>query len=118
MKEFILLIYAEGNPILQLPKEKQHQHIQKVGKFIESLATTGKLKNAQPFEPTGVTITGSKGVFKETTITADKGDIAGYYHIIAENMEEAISIAKADPRFQDADWKIEIRAILKMEGIN
>lgn len=33
-------------------------------------------------------------------------------------MEEAISITKADPRFQDADWKIEIRTIMKMEGIN
>ena len=118
MKEFILLIYAEGNPILQLPKEEQQQHIQKVGQFIESLAKTGKLKNAQPFEPKGVTITGSNGVFKETPLNADKGDIAGYYHIMAEDMEEAIAITKSDPRFQDADWKIEIRAILKMEGIN
>ena len=118
MKEFILLIYAEGNPILQLSKEKQEQHIQKVGQFIESLAKTGKLKNAQPFEPTGVTITGSNGVFKETPLNADKGDIAGYYHIVAENMEEATSIAKSDPRFSDADWKIEIRSFLKMEGIN
>ncbi len=118
MKEFILLIYAEGNPTLLLPKEKQQQHIQKVGKFIESLAKTGKLKNAQPFEPKGVSITGSNGVFKETPLNADKGDIAGYYHIMAENMEEAVSIGKADPRFQDAEWKIEIRSILKMEGIN
>ncbi len=118
MKEFILLIYAEGNPILQLPMEKQQQHIQKVGQFIESLAKAGKLKNAQPFEPKGVTITGSNGVFKETPLNADKGDIAGYYHIVAKDIEEAISITKSDPRFQDAEWKIEIRPILRIEGIN
>lgn len=51
MKEFILLIYAEGNPILQLPKEKQQQHIQKVGRFIESFAQAGKLKMPSRLSP-------------------------------------------------------------------
>lgn len=118
MKEFILLIYAEGNPILSLPHERQQQHIQKIGKFIEYLAQNGKLKNAQPFEPKGITISGNKGVFREEELSADKGDIAGYYHILANDIAEAVVIAKSDPRFEDAEWRMEIRPILKIDGIN
>ena len=44
--------------------------------------------------------------------------ISGYYHLLADDLNEAISIAKADPRFEDGNWKIEVRPIMKVTGIN
>ena len=40
------------------------------------------------------------------------------YHILANDLKEAIEIAKADPRFEDGRWRIEIRPVLKVDGIN
>jgi len=41
-----------------------------------------------------------------------------YYHILANDLKEAVEIAKSDPRFEDGKWKIEVRPIMKVEGIN
>ena len=38
MNEYMLFIRASGNPVGSLPKEKQEEHIQKVGAFIQDLA--------------------------------------------------------------------------------
>lgn len=53
------------------------------------------------------------GPFNET-----KEVISGYYHILAENLEEVVNLMKKDPRFEDGNWRIEIRPIMKVEGIN
>jgi len=37
---------------------------------------------------------------------------------IAKDLEEAVQIAKDDPRFEDGNWRIEVRPIMKVEGIN
>ena len=42
MEEFMIFIKATGNPIGNLPKEKQQDHIQKVGGFIQDLVGQGK----------------------------------------------------------------------------
>lgn len=53
------------------------------------------------------------GPFNET-----KEVISGYYHILSSSLEEAIEIGIADPRFEDGDWRLEVRPILKVDGIN
>ena len=40
------------------------------------------------------------------------------YQILASNLEEAIEIGKAVPRFDDGDWRLEVRPIMKVDGIN
>ena len=117
-QEFMFFVYSDGNRVTDLTSEKQQLHIQKIGAYIENLAKTGKLKDAQPFEMEGTKISNYKGVFSETELNKNKKVIAGYYHILALNMEEAIAIAKADPRFEEEGWEIVIRPIKKVEGIN
>ncbi len=77
MKEFMLFIRNEGNPVVNLSPEQLQEHVQKVGGFIKTLVDEGKMKDAQPLE-----------------------------------------IAKSDPRFEDGEWRIEVRPIMKVEGIN
>ena len=118
MNEFMLFIKATGNPVGNLSQEKQDEHIQKVGGFIQDIVTQGKMKNAQPLIPNGVILSNEDGRFTEQPINEKEEMIVGYYHIQAENLNEAIIIAKSDPRFEDGKWRMEIREIMKVDGIN
>jgi hypothetical protein len=44
--------------------------------------------------------------------------IAGYFLIEANDLKEAIDIAKANPVLEDENARIEVRPVRKMEGIN
>ncbi|TRX60785.1 hypothetical protein FNH22_07020 [Fulvivirga sp. M361] len=118
MKEYVALIKAEGNPITRLPQEDQMKHIQKVGGFIEKMMKEGKMKAAEPLEMEGAVIHGKNGSFTDGPFVETKETIAGYYIITAHDLREAIDIVKADPRFEDATWEMEIRPVMKVEGIN
>lgn len=118
MKEFMLFISAEGNPIAGLSPEEKQQHVQKIGAYIEDLVKKGQLKDAQPLEQEGIKISKSAHGFIDGPFNESKEVITGYYRILANNLTEAADIAKADPRFEDGDWVIEIRPIMKVDGIN
>jgi len=114
----MLFIKNEGNPIENLSLEQQQEHVQKVGNFIKDLVGQQKMKAAQPLEMEGSIISFKDGDFIDGPFNETKEVISGYYHILAENLEEAINIAKGDPRFEDGNWRIEIRPIMKVDGIN
>jgi len=118
MKEFMLFIRNEGNPIANLSLEQQQEHVQKVGTYIKDLVEQQKMKAAQPLEMEGSIISFRNGNFIDGPFNETKEVISGYYHILAENLEEAINIAKSDPRFEDGNWRIEVRPIMKVDGIN
>lgn len=118
MKEFMLFIRATGNPIGKLSKDLQEKHIEKVGGFIHDIIATGNMKSAQPLLPNGVMISNNGSNFSESPLDEKEEMIVGYYHIQAENMNDAITIAKADPRFEDGNWRMEVREIMKIDGIN
>ena len=118
MKEFMLLIRNEGNPIVKLSPEDQQAHIQKVGDFIKKMVDKGHMKAAQPLEMDGRIVSRQNGQFTDAPFNETKEVISGYYILQAPDLEAAIEIAKSDPRFQDGDWRVEVRPILKVEGIN
>ncbi len=119
MKEFMLFIRSEeNNPIANLSPEEQQQHVEKVGSYIQKLVRSGKMKSAQPLENEGTIISLESGSVVDGPFNETKEVISGYYHLSATDLEEAITIAKADPRFEDGHWKIEIRPIMKVTGIN
>jgi hypothetical protein len=117
-KEFMFFVYSDGNRVTDLSSKKQQLHIQKIGAYIENLAKTRKLKDAQPLEMEGIYISSNRGNFDEKMLNKNRKVIAGYYHILAKDMTEAVKIAKLDPRFEEDGWKIEIRQIKKVTGIN
>ncbi len=118
MKEFMLFIRTEGDHLARMSAEQQQKHVQKIGKYINNLVQEGKLKGAQPLDIDGSIIHGKEGVFKDGPFNESKEVIAGYFHIVAKDMNEAIEIAKANPMFEDAEGRIEVRPIKTMEGIN
>jgi len=118
MQEFMLFIRNEGNPIADFSPEQQQEHVQKVGGFIKQMVSEGKMKAAQPLEMDGTMLSYKNGSFVDGPFNETKEVISGYYHIIAKDLVEATEIAKSDPRFEDGDWRIEIRPIMKVDGIN
>jgi hypothetical protein len=119
MKEFILLIRTDGDHLKELSPEQQQQHIQKVIVYMEGLMKSGRLKSAQPLEDEGVVISGNKGKLKDGPFNESKEVIAGYFLIQANDLEEAVQIAKGNPVFEDyVQIKIEVRPIKIQAGIN
>ncbi len=118
MKEFMLFISAEGDPMASLSAAQKQQHVQKVGAYIKGLVENGQMKAAQPLEMAGVKISKKGSTFIDGPFNESKEVITGYYHILAKDLEQAKEIAQADPRFNDGHWTIEIRPIMKVEGIN
>ncbi|WP_103068116.1 YciI family protein [Aquimarina sediminis] len=118
MKEFMLFIRSEETPKANLSPEQLQQHIEKVGGFIKRLTEEGKMKSAQPLEMKGRILSYKNGKIIDGPYNETKEIISGYYHILAKDLEEAIEITKGDPRFEEGIWRIEIRPVMKVEGIN
>lgn len=118
MKEFMLFIKSEGNPIADFSPEQQQEHIQKVGSFIKKMVETGHMKSAQPLEMEGSIVSFKNGKYTDGPFNETKEVITGYYHLIAKDLNEAINIAKSDPRFEDGNYRIEVRPVMSVDGIN
>jgi hypothetical protein len=119
MKEFLLIIRTEGNPWELLSPEQQQKHVEKAAAYIGRLVQEERLKGAQPLELEGRIISNIKGAWKDGPFNETKEVIAGYFLVQAEDMEEAISIAKANPIFEDQlKARIEVRPVKTVEGIN
>lgn len=118
MKEFMLFIRSEGNPVANLEPEQQQEHVKKVGGFIKKMVSEGKMKSAQPLEMQGSILSYENGSFTDGPFNETKEVISGYYHILAKDLKEAVEIAKSDPRFEDGKWRMEVRPIMKVDGIN
>jgi hypothetical protein len=118
MKQFLFLIRTEGDHLETLSPEEQQAHVQRVGGYIGKLMQQGKLHSAQPLEMEGAIITSPKGKLKDGPFNETKEVIAGYFLIEANNLKEAVEIAKANPVLENENARIEVRPIKKMEGIN
>jgi len=116
MKEFMLLIHNEGDNKASLSPEQRQQFLKDCMVYIEGLMKNGNLKGAQPLVRDGKMISGVPGAFKDGPYNETKEIIVGYYHIMAENIDQAIDIAKGNPEFAyNANAKIEVRPIKTME---
>ncbi len=118
MKEFMLFIKSEESPKADLSPEQLQQHIEKVGNYIKRLTSEGRMKSAQPLEMEGKMLSYQNGKVVDGPYNETKEIISGYYHLLAKDLDEAIAIAKEDPRFEEGIWRIEVRPIKKVTGIN
>lgn len=116
MKEFMLLIRNEGDHKATWPPEQHREFLQHCEDYIGSLKKQGKLIAAQPLVRQGKIISGSKGTWKDVPLDESKEVQVGYYHIRAENLDEAVAIAKGNPEFEyGTTARIEVRPIKMKE---
>jgi hypothetical protein len=109
MKEYMFYIRNDGS---ELPADKEQEFLKLCEAYIEGLKKLGKLISAQPLGKEGKVISNSQGVWKEETYSKSEGIDAGYYHIRATDLNDAIAIAKENPEFvYRPSAKIEIHSI-------
>ena len=116
MKEFMLLIRNKINHQDEWSSETQHDFLKKCEVYILTLRKQEKLISAQPLIREGKIISGKSGAWKEKPFNETDEVQVGYYHILAKDMEEAISIAKENPEFEfGSTARIEVRPIKTKE---
>lgn len=111
MKEFLLIIRTEGDIWTSLSPEKLQEHMEHGTAYIGKLIKDGTIKSAQPLDKGSRIVTESNGILKDGPFNESKEVIAGYFHIVAKDMDDAVAIAKANPIFQDISTKIEVHPI-------
>jgi hypothetical protein len=112
MKEFMFFIRKQSDSQVTLSPERHQQFLEGCEIYIGKLKKEGKLISAQPIERDGDIISCSNNVWKDVPFNETKEVIGGYYHILAEDLSEAIAIAKGNPEFEfNLDTRIEIRPI-------
>jgi hypothetical protein len=118
MKEYLLLIRNEANYWGAMTHEQQLEHMQKAAAYIQKYTSEGKMKSAQPLTMNGLMLQNTDSGFKDGPFVESKEVIGGFFHIAANDLDEALEIAKANPVFDDPGVRIEIREIMRMEGVN
>jgi len=112
----MLLILNKGDHQATWPPEQHREFLRKCEDYIGNLKRERKLIAAQPLLRQGKVISGSKGRWKEAPVDETKEVEVGYYHILAEDLDEAIAIAKANPEFEyGTTARIEVRPIKMKE---
>lgn len=117
MKEFMLLIRNESDSKSAFSKEQDIQFLNACKIYIEKLTSGNNLISAQPLIREGKMLSGSNGVWSYGPYNDDhKEVIVGYYHIRANDLDEAIAIAKGNPEFEyTSTARIEVRPIKTAE---
>ena len=112
MKEFMLLIRNQIDHQNGWSADRQGKFLNACRKYIDGLTQAGKLKSAQPLLRDGKMISGVKGKWMESPFHEGNEVIVGYYHVVADSIDDAIAIAKRNPEFEySATARVEVRPI-------
>ena len=116
MKEFMLYIRNAGDAKTTLSPEEHFSFIKKCEVYIGRLRSEDKLIAAQPIVREGYIVTKTIDGWNSTAIDPKNEVQVGYYHIKANNIDEAISMAKENPEFEFVpSASIEVRPIKTKE---
>jgi hypothetical protein len=116
MKEFMLYIRNEKDAKTSLSADDHLAFIKKCETYIGHLKATDQLIAAQPIIREGVLLKRAGETWIEKNIEGDRETQVGYYHIRANDLDDAIQIAKENPEFEYVpSASIEVRPIKTKE---
>jgi len=117
MEEFMLLIRNEIDHQASWQPEKVGRFLKDCEVYVNKLKKNGNLIAAQPLVREGSMIYRVEKAWKEKPFNEDKEVIVGYYHILAKDINDAISIAKGNPEFEyGMTARIEVRPVKTKEA--
>lgn len=117
MKEFMFYIRNEKDAKESLTTDEHLAFIKKCENYIGILKSENKLVAAQPIVREGIVVKKSGNGWVERDIANDSEVQVGYYHILANDIDEAIKIAKDNPEFEYVpSATIEVRPIKTKES--
>jgi len=116
MQEFMLLVRNEGERLAALSPEKRLEFVKKCEVYIGNLKKEGKLIASQPLIREGRIISGTPNAWKDESIQEKKEIQVGYYHVMVNDIDDAIAIAKGNPEFEYTPTaRVEVRPIKTKE---
>ena len=116
MREFMLLIRNSIDHQHSWTSEQHQEFLNKCKNYIAVLKSEGRLISAQPLVREGTVLTLSGGTWVHTPFNEAKEVIVGYYHVYAEDVDDAMEIAKGNPEFQyGSSARVEVRPVKMKE---
>ena len=116
-KEFMLYIRNEGDAKAALTQGEHLAFIKQCEVYIGQLKAKKSLIAAQPLIREGCILKKTASGWNNTPIDPTKETHVGYYHILADNIDEAIEIAKQNPEFSFVpSATIEVRPLKTIEA--
>jgi hypothetical protein len=116
MKEYMLFIRNAIDHQAGMSQEQHQQFLKACQVYIEDLQSKGKLIAAQPISKKGGYLSKNVGAWNVTDFPEANEVIVGYYHVRANDDEDAVLIAKGNPEFAfTKSARIEIRPIKTKE---
>ena len=116
MQEFILLIRNSSDHQVDMSPETHTEFVNKCRDLIGELKQEGKLISAQPMVRQGAMISRVNGEWEQGAFSESNEVLAGYYHILANDLDDAIAIAKRNPEFSYGNTaRIEVRPLKMAE---
>jgi hypothetical protein len=117
-KEFMLYVRNSGDAKSALSKEKHEEFVKKREAYIGILQFEGKLISVQPLLREGISLFKTNNEWITAPVDAAMELQIECYHIFAQDMDEAIAIAKRNPEFDYIPTAgIEIRPVKMKEGL-
>jgi hypothetical protein len=109
MREFMMYIRNDGK---ELPANQEQEFLKACEDYIGALQSQGRLISAQPLGDEGRIVSKSAKGWAEQSYRSIGEVNAGYYHIRANDLADAVEIAKRNPEFRYRPTaKIEVRDI-------
>jgi hypothetical protein len=117
MKEFMLYIRNEKDAKKNWSQAQHLAFMKKCEAYIERLKNDNRLIAAQPIVREGVILKKKEGRWTEIDIEIYNETQVGYYHILSNDLEEAIEIAQGNPEFEYVpSASIEVRQVKTKEN--
>lgn len=113
MKEFLFLFRNENHGNNPQSPDAMQQNLEKWTEWLKQLTQEGKLNGGQPLENTGKVVSGTAKKITDGPFAEGKEIIGGYLLIKADSLDEAVSISKDCPIFEN-DGSVEVREIQQL----
>lgn len=108
----MLRVLNEGDAKASMTPDVHRAFVQACEVYIGELKAAGQLIAAQPLVRAGVMLSGGPGAWTEAPFDPDALVQVGYYHIRAQDLTEAVAIAKRNPEFAYVrNVRVEVRPI-------
>jgi len=110
MPDYMLRVLNRGDHQKDWPKERHTEFVRKCELYIGALQKADQLQSAQPLAKQGAVVSGTPGQWRVEPLEVKQEIQTGYYRVRANNLEEAIELAKGNPEFQfSTTARVEVR---------
>jgi len=113
MEKFMLIFHGGNHTNSERSAEEMQANMGKWMAWIDKLNAAGKYAGGEPLLPGGKLVSGKDKKVTDGPYTEGKEIVGGYFIINANNLDEATTIAKDCPDFENGG-SVQVRQVMKM----